>query len=315
VNGHRLPAFACLVAASWAVCAAQRPSVFSSLTAGVRLDVSVFDGPAVVHGLGPQQFEVLDNNVRQQFSIAETSDAPLDLLLVVQPLQSLTVDRQSLIVQSSQALGRTLRNGDRAGVVIASAPPSVVRALLPAGQQQLPEVPSGGESVALRDAIMQTLAQFDAQNRRKALVCFTDGQHDQSWVTETAVRTAADRQPAEVIVAGIDITSSKAGYTIWNDGRRTGEDLARYAGASELDVPRWLLEVVRRSGGRTVNLRGSKAAEQLTNLVADLRSQYVITYAPAGVAPQGWHDIKVVLKGRKGTVSTRAGYWGSDIGG
>jgi hypothetical protein len=35
----------------------------------------------------------------------------------------------------------------------------------------------------------------------------------------------------------------------------------------------------------------------------------VITYKPQGVAAAGWHDVGVRLKGKKGTVVTRAGYW------
>jgi hypothetical protein len=41
----------------------------------------------------------------------------------------------------------------------------------------------------------------------------------------------------------------------------------------------------------------------------ELRARYLLTYYPGGVARDGWHDVKVTLKGARGDVTARPGYF------
>ncbi len=43
-----------------------------------------------------------------------------------------------------------------------------------------------------------------------------------------------------------------------------------------------------------------------------MKSRYVLTYYPSGIATTGWHDVRVRLKSRAGTVRARRGYYGVD---
>jgi hypothetical protein len=123
------------------------------------------------------------------------------------------------------------------------------------------------------------------------------------------IQAATDRHEVQVVVAAIDSTTSKASYTAWNDGRRVGENWALFGGTLEVDLPHWLVEMMRRTGGRCANIRGLRVSEQLGELISDLRRQYVITYAPTNPGVLGWHDLKVNVKRKGSVVLTRAGYW------
>jgi hypothetical protein len=37
--------------------------------------------------------------------------------------------------------------------------------------------------------------------------------------------------------------------------------------------------------------------------------RYVLRYEPVGVKREGWHRIEIKLKGRKGDLQARKGYW------
>ena len=37
--------------------------------------------------------------------------------------------------------------------------------------------------------------------------------------------------------------------------------------------------------------------------------RYVLRYEPRGVKREGWHAIEVALKGQKGDLHARRGYW------
>jgi hypothetical protein len=40
--------------------------------------------------------------------------------------------------------------------------------------------------------------------------------------------------------------------------------------------------------------------------------RYVLRYSPENVKRPGWHKIELKLRGKKGDVHTRSGYWVAD---
>jgi hypothetical protein len=73
---------------------------------------------------------------------------------------------------------------------------------------------------------------------------------------------------------------------------------------------RFLEELTQESGGRVrfatsdADLRGA-----FTKTLAEFRDRYVLLYTPTGVAATGWHRLDVTLKGKKGKVTARRGYF------
>ena len=43
--------------------------------------------------------------------------------------------------------------------------------------------------------------------------------------------------------------------------------------------------------------------------LTELRARYLLTYTPRGVTRDGWHDVKVRLKGVRGEVTAQPGYF------
>jgi hypothetical protein len=72
--------------------AAQQPT-FSARLDVVRVDALVTDDGRIVRGLTPDQFEVLDNGVRQQVDLASFEDLPLDVVLAFDLSESLSGER------------------------------------------------------------------------------------------------------------------------------------------------------------------------------------------------------------------------------
>jgi hypothetical protein len=66
----------------------QQPPQFRTSTSLVRLEVAVTNERGAVRALRPEEFEVLDSGSRQAISVEESTDVPLDLVLVAQPVAS-----------------------------------------------------------------------------------------------------------------------------------------------------------------------------------------------------------------------------------
>ncbi len=46
-----------------------------------------------------------------------------------------------------------------------------------------------------------------------------------------------------------------------------------------------------------------------TKALEEMRARYLLTFSPQGVAGEGWHALKVTLKGARGDVVARPGYF------
>ena len=49
--------------------------------------------------------------------------------------------------------------------------------------------------------------------------------------------------------------------------------------------------------------------EKFLEILSQLENRYVLRFAPDADAHPGWHELKVRLKGRKGEVRARRGYY------
>ena len=88
--------------------------------------------------------------------------------------------------------------------------------------------------------------------------------------------------------------------------RRAAQDPAASRIATGARAPR-----DRRSRGRSLLAGGlARAAATGVQTIADaMGHRYVLRYEPTGVAREGWHRIDARLRGVKGDVHVRRGYW------
>jgi hypothetical protein len=79
---------------------------------------------------------------------------------------------------------------------------------------------------------------------------------------------------------------------------------------SESEQVRALREIAEASGGRFWTAESpARLREAFAAIAASLRARYVLRYEPQGPAREGWHAVNVRLRGVRGRVQARRGYW------
>jgi hypothetical protein len=299
----------------------QQPQFKASVSA-VRLEVSVTDERGAVRGLQADDFVVYDRGIRQVIRIEEVADAPLDLVLVAQPMSSIAytsgrvIVDQSYTVDSDQVSRVTaglsaflsqVQGRDRLGVVLAGAPPSRLRTL-EFGRPSFDVTAFKGENYAAPfDAITVALREFPESDRRRALVAFTNAADFRSVVRIGTLAEMARRLgPRFVLVGtpvqvdeGVDVTARMA------SGLQIGDTVHGSVSGSILPAPLQLL--ARRTGGITVNLGAGDPSQLIERMFAWLRTQYVVFYEPP--SGKGWHPVSVATIRRGAKVTVRDGYF------
>ena len=141
-----------------------------------------------------------------------------------------------------------------------------------------------GGSTALCDAVYAALRLREPGPRRTAIVVFSDGIDNLSWLTASQVVEAASRSDAIVYAVAVRDRGERESSFLRDVVRATGGQL--FEASSERDLPARFLDVL-----------------------ADIRSRYVLSYAVDAADAPGWHALEVRLKRGKGNVLARPGYW------
>ena len=83
----------------------------------MRVDVLVTVGGRTVGGLGPDDFELLDNGVRQRVDLVDPSEMPLNVVFVFDLSDSVAGEPLSHLVAASRAVLDGLRPDDRVALI------------------------------------------------------------------------------------------------------------------------------------------------------------------------------------------------------
>lgn len=264
-------------------------AVFRTLVELVRVDVLVTRDGAPVRGLTPADFELRDEGVVQQIVGASLERIPLDVLLVLDLSGSITDDNAKSLRSAALAFLAGLTPLDRAGLLTFTARVEAPQPLTPdldLVRARLADIRGGG-STALHDAIYTALRLREANTSRAAVVVFTDGLDNISWLSRDEVIEAARRSDVVVHAVVVD---------------RPGAPVR----AADNPV---LHNLERETGGQVWEADwGPRLTDTFRSVLDDLRSRYVLTYYPTGVPEGGWHKLDVSLK-RGGKVRARAGYY------
>lgn len=267
---------------------AQQP-VFRSGVDVVSIDVSVMNGNSAVSGLTIDKFVVTDNGVAQTLDSISLDKVPLSLMLVLDTSGSLEGERLERLIDATTHLVRTLKVDDAAALLQFSEP---IRLAVPmtVNRAQLLEAIGRLEAkgaTSLNDAIFfgLQLRPMDAAASRPVVLVFSDGTDTSSWLTNEQVLEATRRSGAIVQVVELvpDLYSAQSPFLAMLADAGGGR---RWLAASPNDL--------RHLFGRVLD---------------ELRARYLLTYYPKGVSTEGWHDVKVTLKGARGEVTARPGYY------
>jgi VWFA-related protein len=262
----------------------QQAPVFSSRAEAVRIDVFVRQDGRPVHGLQAADFEVLDNGVRQEIEVLGLERAPLDVVLALDMSGSVQDARLEQLRAAGARLLASLAEDDAAALVVFSDLVSL-RSEFTADKDRLLaalQAPVDGVDTALRDAVHAAMLVGSAVADRPLVIVFSDGVDTASVLTPSLVLENA-KQIGPVVYAVAPA--------------QPGRD-------------RFLDDLVRLTGGRRLDVASlDRVGEAFDEIFREARARYVVTYTPRGVETQGWHELSIRLRGRRGEVRARPGYF------
>ena len=260
----------------------QNPT-FSSRVDAVRVDVLVTENGKPVRGLRPSDFEILDNGVRQRVDIVSFEKMPINVVLTFDMSDSIEGERLANLREAGQAVLGALKKGDQSALVLFNHQVVVGPALtsdVSLVRRALDDaIPRGNTSLVDAGFAGMMLAESDVG--RGLVIVFSDGRDTASWLTPKAVLDVARR--CDAVVYGVS-----AGMALKAE---------------------FLQELTDQTGGRLFEIESTKGLSAIFLEVLDeFRQRYLLSYSPAGVSQEGWHQLTVRVKGRAATVRARPGY-------
>lgn len=275
-----------------------------------------------VKGLGRDQFEVFDENVKQQILHFSAEAGPVSLGIVCE-IHNATPEKTRAMLTALKQFTRGLRNDDDFFFAAFGTLGSMTTDFVPAADQvldHLAAVRPGGSS-SLYDAVYAAANRLrKARNLKKALLIVSDGQDDNSRTSYDRLRNRLREFDVQIYAIGIanPATDQFAGY-----GRWVFEDVTRQTGRrpfllnTEASMGRAVLAEMARVSGGTTYVPESENEPELVGICAqialELREQYTIGFYPTQqAANKDWHRIRVqVNTGRNSNglvLSYRQGY-------
>ena len=258
----------------------QQAGVFRSGAKMVPIYATVTDTQgALVPNLTREDFEILDNNVRQELVVFENQTQPITAIVMLDSSGSMTNSLKLVYAGAEQFLIRLLPQ-DKAQVgafndkVEFSGSFTSDRDELVAALREL----DFGNPTRLYDAIDQSLDRLAAIEGRRVIVVLTDGDDNSSKVGQGDVlgRALAD----EVMIYGIGLESD------YFDGMRR----------VRTNPDRVVRKLAEETGGGYYLLKATADLNStFTRIAQELHSQYVLGFSPA-VLDGKVHKLTVNVK-------------------
>ena len=260
-----------------------QPPTFAARVESVRVDVLVLDNGRPVRGLGPADFEVVDNGVPQQVDLVSFEQIPLNVVLSLDMSDSVAGERLEQLRDASRAVLDGLAKDDQAALVTFShaiARGATLTHDFAAVREALEEASGVGET-SLVDGVYASMTVGESDVGRALLIVFSDGVDTASWLSSEEVLDAAKR--ADVVAYSAAVGAS--------DGAPFLKELSALTGGTMYKVE------------STKDLRGT-----FVGILDEFRHRYLVSYTPHGVPRDGWHRLEVRVKNRRATIKARPGY-------
>lgn len=283
------------------------PQVFRSRTNLVPLSVAVTDGNRqFVRGLTADDFAVFEDGVRQQVQFFETSEMPLDLILMLDTSSSMA-DKLHIVHEAAAGFLRSLRDRDRGAVITFADGVKVLQELTSdrgALEGAVRQTAARG-ATSLHNALYVSLKQFGGAAapaghlRRRAIAVLSDGEDTSSLVPFEDVLALARR--SGVAIYPISVQSEYAAARLAAAGQRRTLGQAEYS-----------LRVLAQETGGQAFFPGHihELKDVYASIAHELSCQYALAYAPANTAADGrFRRIVVRVTARPELkLRTRSGY-------
>jgi Ca-activated chloride channel family protein len=256
-------------------------------TDAVLVPIIVTHRGQFVKGLKQQDFEIVEDGVRQDIASMVSEDAPLDLVLAIDVSGSMEHALDDVKVAVKQLLLK-LRPGDAATIIgfndtmfLAAEREKDQKA-----REEAVDLLTSWGGTALYDATVRAIDLVSRDWGRKGIIIFSDGDDRNSITTRDAATSRVQASDAML-------------YTIGFGG-----------GANIPSLKMKLEDYARATGGRAFfPQRASDLNKVFDEIVAELANQYVLSYASTNQKQDNsWRNINVKMKNGKFDVRARDGY-------
>jgi VWFA-related protein len=306
------------------------------------------DGHGYVNGLAASDFEVYDNNKLQKVT-AEYTEQPVSVVLVVQANSEIepvlpALKKTGLLFQGLV----TGQDGDVAVIAFDHRLQLLQDFTNDPGKldDAMHKMTAGSSSARLIDAVQDAdrmLKRHDPRNVRRRVIVLVSRNIDKGSESHLE-ETVRSMQFDNVIIYCIDISKAKTALLKQPDyprpadggippeaqpniagatGPRTQTSVAQEQTGNILNgVPpifRGIRDLFKKTpaeafayftGGRVYGFASEKTLETaITDIGADLNSQYLLSYSPNDKNEPGFHNIKVVVDRPGLKIRSRPGYW------
>jgi len=284
----------------------QRP-VFRVSTEAVQVDVFVGEDGRAVRGLALADFELYDEGELRTIGSVTVAEVPLNVVLVLDTSASVAGETLEHLQRGAEGFLDELSFDDRAALVTFSHHLSLRSDLTsdPAPlKQALSEVEAVG-GTAWHDALFAALEKLEVVRERPMVLLFTDGADTYSWLREEQVVSLVSRSNAVVYAIARE---EKA--PIPNLGTTRAQQRFLQNRRERIRRIRLLLDVTRKSGGRLIETSSSDRLQDVfLEILAEMKTRYILTYSPPEPVRSGWHDLEVKVKRKGVDVHARRGYY------
>ena len=299
-------AIAVIVAAAVAAAGAQTgsPATYRAGTDLVVLQVSVSDAHRRhVPGLRAENFTVFDEGVPQPVAVFATSDAPLDVMLLLDTSGSMDLWLPVAKLAAADLVG-SLRGDDRAGLILFDVGAKVAHPLSDTHESVIAAIRdvSPGGATALYESVyigLHTLSRARRSGdgvRRQALVVLTDGDDNASRIPFEQALDAA--RSGDVTI-----------FTIMPGMPPPEGAMLTALGFRNATVKFEMRQLAEDTGGRTfATTQPAGLTDVYEQIGRELRAQYWLAYA-AGAGGPRFRRVSVRVNDPPGLLArTRTGY-------
>ena len=245
----------------------------SASTQVVTLTPIVTDGRRrYVPGLAKEDFSLLVDGRPQGIETFDAIDSKLSVVLVLDTSASMA-SKLGEMREAALALISSLKPADEVSLLTFS---SNVVGLTPftadkkAARVAIEDARVEGET-ALYDATAAALKKVRETKGRRAVIIFTDGEDNRSRISVEQVVEMARASEVTIFSVGQGVTDAG-------------------------DLRRYLEQMTEETGGRAFFISTvKKLSEAFREVVAELQSQYFLTFTPADQASRTWHKVELRL--------------------
>jgi Ca-activated chloride channel family protein len=248
-----------------------------------------------------EDFRVLDSRLPQKVVTFEDGDAPLTVALLVDASASMSGGRLTTALEGARAFLREMHDLDEASIYLFAdwllyRSPFLRDPTELAGA--IDQVEAGG-GTAVNDSVYLALEDLETRQGRRVVILLSDGVDIHSVLRIRDVLWAMRRSRSLVYWIELEEQAMQSGLSSpWRDSEE------------HFDERKGLGRLVAESGGRVVRIQDvEEARAAFTEILSELRSQYVIGYYPTVNLNDGrWHPVDVRILRPGHSARTRGGY-------